>query len=157
MPHLFRWQWLWRSRVRLLTFGLSVFALWLALAGLLIGLVVWGRPNANIARGIPAPVMLLALGGYVILQAVFSPSGAFGDHDNADERAARRSLDRRLRKYTRRANENAIPLEDELKSQAYVPCETRCPMCEDRVTVPAGHPPNGTVQCPKCLEGFVPT
>jgi hypothetical protein len=156
MPQLFRWQWLWQSRRRLLLYGAAVFALGLAFAGLLAGLMIWGRPNANIVRGVPLPVFLMAVGGYAIMQAVFSPSGAFGDHDQESDRYARRKLNRRLRRYAERANEEPIPLEHDLRNRAVGAGMAECPDCLFQTTVMPGRPPDEAVVCRKCNRRFYP-
>jgi hypothetical protein len=150
-----RWQWLWESRGRLLAFGLAL----MALGGFLLAyaiLVMWPRPSHRRFYGVVfLAVFLIGSGGYQVLKGLLSPASAFGGYDDSDV-YARRKLKRQMKRHADKANQEPIPYEDELQQQADVSRDTRCPACEDRVTVPAGHPPNKAVECPKCLERFVP-
>lgn len=146
-----RWQWLWRSRRRLFAAGLGVFLLGVAVLALLVVTWVWGRPNPNIARGILAPVLLMAIGGFMMLQAVFSGGGAFGDHDAPDP--TRRTLPPtpQSKRSRRRAGEEPIPLAPDTGERPAVKA-TRCPVCQERLDVP----PDEMAECPKCNERFRP-
>ena len=148
MPDLadfFRWQWLWRSRRRLFVIGLVVFLLGVALLVLLIATWLWGPPNGNIARGIPAPVILMALGGYGMLQATFSGGGAFGDHD----RPLPKTLPPAKRTRRRGAEDDARPLPLAETAETVTLTTTRCPACEETVTAAA-------TECPMCFQRLVP-
>jgi len=79
MAQLFRWQWMWKSRSRLL--GLAAVAIAFGSLMILYALTrpgQLGKPHFMIIIG---GIWLIALGGYQILQGLFSPGGAFGDHD----------------------------------------------------------------------------
>jgi hypothetical protein len=155
MPEYIRWQWLWESRIRVIVFGLAL----MALGGFLLAyaiLVMWPRPSHRRLYGVLfLAVFLIVSGGYQVLKGLLSPASAFGGYDTSDV-YARRKLKRKLKQKADQENQEAVSYEDELQEQADVPRKTRCPACEVRVTVPAGHPPNRKVECPKCLERFVP-
>jgi hypothetical protein len=145
----FRWQWLWRSRRRLLACGLVLFVL----GGLYLAFalhVAWPRLvhrwfvlHGGIAVG------LIGVGGYMALQALFSPAGAFGDHDHDDSREHRRRAWRRKRAAP--ADDEPIPLADDTGEEPAVRV-ARCPTCHQRMTVPADE----VAECPKCHERFRP-
>jgi hypothetical protein len=141
-----RWQWLWRSRRRLFAFGLVVFLLGVGLLAWLVYTAVWGRPNTNIGRGIPAPVILMAVGGYAMLQAVFSGGEAFGDHDYDDSREWRRRAWRRRQPAP--PDDRPIPRAPDTGERPAVDT-TRCPTCREPVSATAA-------ECPKCHERFTP-
>ena len=84
MSRLFSWQWMWKSRPRLI----GVAAATLAFGGLAILYGVtrpgpWNKPVFMIHFG---GATVIAYGGSQLLQALFSPAGAFGD---ATDRGAR--------------------------------------------------------------------
>lgn len=84
MDRWFTWQWMWRSRLRLLGVGTAV----LAFGGLAMFFAVtrpgpWGKPVFLIIFG---SISIMATGGYQVLQALFSSPGAFGDATDRDTR-----------------------------------------------------------------------
>lgn len=145
LADFFRWQWLWRSRRRLFVIGLVVFLLGMALLALLIATWLWGPPNANIGRGVPAPVVLMALGGYGMLQATFSGGGAFGDHDRPLPKTLPAKPTRRRK--SKREDDRPIPVAE--TGEAVPLTTTRCPACEGPVAAMV-------TECPKCFLRLVP-
>lgn len=145
----FRWQWLWRSRRRLFVLGLVVFLLGVALLVLLVSTWLWGG-NSRIVRGLPLPLVLMAVGGYGVLQAAFSGGGAFGDHDHDDSRDGRRRAWRRQRR-AEPDDTGPIPL---TTTDGDSPADrtTRCPTCHE----PSARSTGTRVECPKCHERCVP-
>jgi hypothetical protein len=146
----FRWQWLWRSRRRLFTVGLVVFLSGVLLLAILLGTWWWGRPVVSVGRVIAVPLILMAVGGYGVLQAAFSGGGAFGDHDHDDSRDGRRRAWRRQRRADRDAT-GPVPLSP-TDDDSPADRTTRCPTCLE----PSARSTGTRVECPKCHERFVP-
>ena len=79
MAQLVRWQWMWKSRLRLLALGSGVVAI--GNSAILFALTRSGPFNKAVFLILFGGVWILGVGGYQILQGLFSPAGAFGDHD----------------------------------------------------------------------------
>ena len=79
VSNFFRWQWMWRSRPRLIGIALGAMAFGAAL--ILFAVLAPGPIDKGKGLTICGGVMFAALGGYQLLQGMFSPAGAFGDHD----------------------------------------------------------------------------
>lgn len=99
MTDFFRWQWMWKSRPRLI--GIAVGAM--ALAGLAV-LYALTRPGP-MSRGqmfiVCGGLMFALLGGYQLLQGLFSPAGSFGNHDAPDPALRTTPKQKRRRKPAR--------------------------------------------------------
>ena len=81
MDDLFRWQWMWKSRSRLLALAGAAMALGtLALAYAATRPGPFGKPRYML---IFCGVSFILAGAYQLLQGLFSPAGAFGDHDGS--------------------------------------------------------------------------
>lgn len=141
LPFL-RWQWLWRSRRRLLAVGLAA----VAAGGLLLSWAVlmvrpWLNRHSYVVGGFG--VFLIGWGGYLLLNVLLAPAGVFGDHDHDDSRDWRRRAWRRKRPAP--PDDRPIPLAGTEEREAVTPVE--CPVCLARV-------PASAAECPKCHERF---
>jgi hypothetical protein len=107
MAQMFRWQWMWKSRSRLLALGSAT----VAFGGIAIAYAVtrdgpFGRSLMMIVLG---GATLIVGGGYQLLQGLLSPAGAFGDPE------ARERPHRKKRRPKPAPEPEPLPLESETR------------------------------------------
>jgi len=124
MTDLFRWQWMWTSRRRLIGFALAA----IAVGGLILLYVPtaagrWDKPRVSMFC---LGVMVLGMGVYQLLQGLLSPAGAFGDHDDTDGPRLRPALKR----WKRETKPDDAPLPLAVGSSEETPLPLRAPARE---------------------------
>jgi len=154
MPDLaefFRWQWMWRSRPRLI--AIAVGAILFGCGWVVFGIFSPGPMNKGKWLIVICGLMFALLGGYQLLQGVLSPAGAFGNHEKEDP--TRRTLPPAPRPKRKRqdSGDRPIPIASDT-AEAAPPPVVWCPVCEGSVALPVGTKPTAAVECPRCLERF---
>jgi hypothetical protein len=79
MAQMFRWQWMWKSRARLL--GLALGSIALGSMAILYAVTRDGPYTKPLFMILFSGGWFIAVGGYQLLQGLLSPAGAFGDHE----------------------------------------------------------------------------
>ena len=112
MTDFLRWQWMWRSRPRLLLIAVGA----VVFGGLLILFAL--TRTRPLRKGemllIYGGITFVVMGLYQLLQGLFSPAGAFGDHDDAAEEELHRKRVRRLRRRAAKEAGKPLPQESDL-------------------------------------------
>ncbi len=112
MPPLIRWQWLWQSRWRVLTFGLMA----VAAGGLLLTCSVlvtrpWLNRRFYVLAGLG--IFLIVWGGIHVLNGLLAPDGAFGHHHDEPLAPPRRKWRRTTAARPTKPQDDPIPLADD--------------------------------------------
>jgi hypothetical protein len=143
---VFRWQWMWKSRARLI--GIAVGAMVFGAALILYAVVSPGPFNKGKGLVIAGGVMFAGMGGFQLLQGVLSPAGAFGERDRTREvpRLGGGSKWKRKGRPAPAPDDAPLPVATDTHEPVKL---VRCPACTEAVSASAA-------ECPKCFQRLMP-